>query len=95
MDSLLDPLNDRIVKTFKPPPHKPLNSEQLYPEKLKGSFFLYWNLHYMIIIVFLGKPDWKLMKDHLQKEGRISKEDLRKIVGDVSKIFSRYFSSSS
>jgi len=41
------------------------------------------------IIYFLAKPDWKLIRDHLQREGRISKEDLIKLVNDMSKIFSK------
>ena len=36
MQPLLDPLNDRIIKQVKPPPHKPLNTELFYPEKLKS-----------------------------------------------------------
>jgi len=35
MQLLLDPLNDRQVKTIKPPPHKPLSSELMFPAKLK------------------------------------------------------------
>lgn len=38
------------------------------------------------------KPDWKLLKDHLQKEGRVSKEDLCKLVGDCNKLLSRTIS---
>jgi len=34
-----------------------------------------------------NKPDWKLIKDHLQKEGRIRKEELVKLIGDMNKIF--------
>ncbi len=37
MDTLADPLKDRIVKTLKPPPHKPLDKTLIWPEKLKGS----------------------------------------------------------
>jgi serine/threonine-protein phosphatase 2B catalytic subunit len=36
MDLLKDPANDRIVKTLKAPPHKPLDRKLLYPDKLKG-----------------------------------------------------------
>ena len=36
----------------------------------------------------LDKPDWKLLKDHLSKEGRITKEDLLKLIADANKIFS-------
>ncbi|EGR27320.1 ser thr protein phosphatase family protein, putative [Ichthyophthirius multifiliis] len=33
-----------------------------------------------------GKPDWKLIKDHLSKEGRILKENFIKLIQDFSKI---------
>lgn len=39
MDLLSDPLKDRVVKTIKPPPHKPLLREMIFPDKLKGFFF--------------------------------------------------------
>lgn len=32
METLLDPLNDRIVKSVKPPPHKPLARNLMYPD---------------------------------------------------------------
>lgn len=33
MDSLLDPVGDRVMKDIIPPPHRPLTDEQLYPNK--------------------------------------------------------------
>jgi serine/threonine-protein phosphatase 2B catalytic subunit len=66
---LPDPNNDRAVKSFQPPPHRPLPRNLMFPEKLKN------------------KPDWKLIRDHLQKEGRIAKEELVKLVTDTNKIF--------
>jgi serine/threonine-protein phosphatase 2B catalytic subunit len=66
---LPDPNNDRVVKSFQPPPHKPLPRNLMFPDRLKN------------------KPDWKLIKDHLQKEGRIAKEELVKLVTDTNKIF--------
>ncbi|KAM3137460.1 Serine/threonine-protein phosphatase 2B catalytic subunit alpha [Paramecium bursaria] len=68
MDLLKDPSNDRMVKTLKPPPHRPLSRNLMFPEKLKN------------------KPDWKLIKDHLHKEGRIAKEDLFKLVAECNKL---------
>ncbi|CAK75018.1 unnamed protein product (macronuclear) [Paramecium tetraurelia] len=68
MDLLKDPVNDRQVKTLKPPPHRPLSRNLMFPDKLKN------------------KPDWKLIRDHLQKEGRIAKEDLFKLVADCNKL---------
>lgn len=34
-----------------------------------------------------AKPDWKLMRDHLSKEGRIDKEDLLKLINDTNRVF--------
>ena len=36
MEPLIDPLGDRVVKTLKPPPHKPLSSHLLFPIKNKS-----------------------------------------------------------
>ena len=36
MEPLSNPLNDRVIKTFEPPPHKYLSYELLYPAKLNG-----------------------------------------------------------
>ena len=36
----------------------------------------------------LDKPDWRLIKDHLQKEGRIEKQHLIKLIIDCNKIMS-------
>jgi len=33
-----------------------------------------------------GKPDWKLLKDHLAKEGRLLKEDFMKVMNDCNRI---------
>lgn len=68
MELLKDPANDRVVKTLKPPPLKPLDRKVLYPERLKG------------------KPDWKLLRDHLHKEGRLAKDDLIRLVTEFNKI---------
>lgn len=78
MDPLKDPANDRHVKTLKPPPHRPLMKSLMFPDKLKS----------IQKFDMKDKPDWKLLKDHLQKEGRITKEDLYKLVGDCNKILS-------
>ena len=37
MDLLADPLNDRMVKQIKPPPHRPLDSKYIF---LKPEFEL-------------------------------------------------------
>jgi len=69
MEALSDPNKDRVVKSIKPPPHRPLARNLMFPDKLKN------------------KPDWKLIRDHLQKEGRIAKEDYLKLVKDACKLF--------
>jgi len=69
MEPLSDPNKDRVVKSVKPPPHRPLAKHLMFPDRLKN------------------KPDWRLIRDHLQKEGRIAKEDLIKLINDVNKIF--------
>lgn len=38
----------------------------------------------------LDKPDWKAVRDHLQKEGRVDKQDLIKLIVDTNKILSNY-----
>lgn len=37
MQSLPDPKNDRVVKTVKPPPNKPLTSEMLWDDVERPS----------------------------------------------------------
>ena len=37
MDVLKDPANDRSVKTLKPPPHRPLSKNLMFPDKLKST----------------------------------------------------------
>lgn len=71
MEPLIDPLNDRTVKTVPLPPHRPLKRELIFPPQLKG------------------KPDWKLVREHLQKEGRLLKKDVIHLVTEASKILSR------
>ena len=36
METLIDPLNDRVIKTVKPPPHKPLDPKLMYPNPSKS-----------------------------------------------------------
>lgn len=62
MEPLCDPLDDRPVKYHPAPPHKRLDHSMLFPDKLKRGT--------------QEVPDWKLLKDHIAKEGRISKQDV-------------------
>lgn len=36
MDTLQDPANDRQVKTLKPPPHRPLSKNLMFPDRLRS-----------------------------------------------------------
>ena len=76
MEPLCDPVNDRMVKNITPPPHRPLSKALIYPAALKGK------------LLDSGKPDWKQIRDHLQKEGRILKEDVIAITQEAMKIMS-------
>jgi len=68
MELLSDPLRDRAIKSVRPPPHRPLEHDLMFPPSLNG------------------KPDWRTIRDHLYKEGRIAKEDLIQLVQSVNKI---------
>lgn len=37
MEPLNDPANNRKVKTVRPPPHKPLTKELLWPSHMKNK----------------------------------------------------------
>lgn len=68
MDSLSDPLNDRVIKDHIPV-HRFLSHELLFPEENNG------------------KPSYKNLRTHFQREGRLTKSDLIQIVDQVSNIF--------
>ena len=68
MEPLKDPKGDRMVKDIKPPPHRPLSDQLLFPGKS-------------------GVPDWKVLRDHLSKEGRVDKIHLLKIINQATAIF--------
>lgn len=44
----------------------------------------------MKIIENIGKPDWKMVKDHLFKEGKIMKIDLIRLISAANLIFSEF-----
>lgn len=58
---------DRIITEFDPPPAIPLSDDLLFPEKSSGK----------------TTPDWKALRDHLNKEGRVSKESCHQILNDT------------
>lgn len=70
MESLPDPCNDRMMKDVLPPPHKPLSNSKLFPKK---SIYLFKPISE-------GPPDWKVLRDHLSREGKLSKQDLLEII---------------
>jgi len=37
------------------------------------------------ISLLIGKPDWKIIRDHLSKEGRVGKDEFIKLINDCSK----------
>ena len=74
MDPLPDPLDDRVMKDVLPPPQVPLSYSKLYPKK----GIVYLNLD--------GIPDWKTVRDHLAREGRLAKTDLLELINNFIKI---------
>lgn len=86
MEPLKDSDSDRVIKDVPAPPHKPLNNELLFSGK--GTYF---------IIVFKIKsfngigqpPNWEILKNHLYKEGRLSKEDCKKVLKDTLTLISK------
>ena len=69
MEPLLDPLNDRIIRSVPLPPHKPLTLEQIYSKALK-----------FILIDNSTVPDWKLIMTNFNKQGRIAKDAANHII---------------
>ena len=70
MEPLLDPENDRVMKDIVPPPHKPIADELLYPNKCKFVIIKSG----LIKIIASNAPNWELLKNHMYREGRVSKE---------------------
>ena len=40
MEPLIDPTKDRVVKSVKPPPHRPLAKNLIWPDKNKSKKYL-------------------------------------------------------
>lgn len=72
MKPLCDPKNDRMVKTIKPPPHKPLDSNLLWSNPKNKKL-----------------PNWKTVRDHLKKEGKLLKTDIRKLINISAEVFKK------
>ena len=41
MEPLLDPMNDRVIKSVQPPPHRPLTHKLMYPDDGKKRRFFH------------------------------------------------------
>ena len=73
MELLPDPVNDRFVKSIPPPPNKPLPESLLYPHKGISISFQPQNPK-LSLGADKDKPDWKLLKDFLLREGPFTKQ---------------------
>lgn len=63
-----DTIPDRVITDFDPPPAEPLDEEILFPGKASKKKWL---------------PDWKALRDHLTKEGKISKDSCHQLLNDT------------
>jgi len=68
MDPLPDPLDDRVMKEILPPPQQPLSTNKLFPK----NSFIQFNLDKV--------PDWKILRDHLAREGKLEKKDVLDLI---------------
>lgn len=86
MEPLCDPCGDRAMKDIVPPPHRPLSDDLLYPNKcmLLDSFFL------TVKFIASNAPNWELLKNHLYREGRITKEHCSRILRDTLNVISNH-----
>lgn len=72
-----DPSKDRIVTGLDPPPQHPISHSFLFPPgKKRGTMEI---------------PDWITLKEHLLKEGKLSKQDLLQLIISVTEIMSKIF----
>lgn len=85
MEPLPDPCNDRVMKDLEPPPSRPLAEEILFPERdLPGK------KKSDLPKTKSGKlPDWRALRAHFNKEGRISKDSCRTILSDALHLLSK------
>ncbi len=80
MEPLSDPLADRQLKDLMPPPHQPLAEHLLYPNK--GTLPVANS-------AATSAPNWELLKTHLHKEGKVSREHCHKILNDTMALISK------
>lgn len=65
---------DRVITDFDPPPAAPMDENLLFPEKESKKKYT---------------PDWKALRDHLSKEGKVSKESCHQILNDTLTMLSK------
>lgn len=81
-DMLCDPLQDRKIKDLPLPPNKPMRDEVLFLGLEGGNLNEYiqsgrWFLIGVGKLVSKLKPNWRLLKQFLQLEGELSKEQVK------------------
>lgn len=78
MESLEDPLGDRVMKNVPPIARFPLTSEELYGNGTPGA-------------TGSGKiPNMDLLRKHLLREGHIDKPELIEMLGRTTKLMRKY-----
>ena len=70
METLPDPLKDRVIKEVLSPPQLPLHTDKFFNKESK-------------------LPNYDIIKDHLMREGRISKKDLIELINQATVAFKK------
>lgn len=83
MEPLKDAVDDRAIKDIIPPPHRPLSEELLYPSRCMS-----YSVHSTLAS---NAPNWEVLKNHLYREGRVTKEHCRKILKDTLALISKIY----
>ena len=79
MESIADPLGDRVMKNVPPIARDPLTDKELYASPTPGS-------------TGSGKiPNMDLLRKHLLREGHIDKPELIEILGRTTKLMRKFF----
>ena len=86
MELLKDPLGDRPIKTVPLPIHsaKPISDRALFPHHT-GKLKL-MNIYNCFLKIEGSSapaiPDWRLVKDQLMREGKLTKSQVNRILRD-------------
>jgi hypothetical protein len=73
--------DDRVVKTVKQPPMRPINPEIMYPDSSKFTI--------LIPVENPTVPNLEAVRKHLFDEGSVAKTELIKLVKDVTQVMSK------